>query len=573
LDYFLVHRRIEENLFRACKAAVICGLGYMAVEWDPRLGEVYHVDRTVDPETGKVTEIPLYEGDLVVTNYLPWDVVVDLARRDADHPWMITRRLVSRWDLAARYPQYSDEILEATDESKGWLKGTRDAFSAEDEAPGGQSDLIPVWTLYHRKTDACPQGKWASFLNARTLLASGPLPYEQIPVLRITAGETLNTSYGDSPLHSCLSLQDMLNRLVSAVATNNIAFGTQLIVGPDDADFNRSELAEGMSYLAVKPGPDGRLPKPEAVQLTASSPETYKLIEMVKGAIETLSGVNSVVRGDPGAGIKSGSFAALIQSQALQFTSDLQAAYTRLIEGTGNLIVQHLKRFAKSKRLAIIAGKTKSWMQKQFNQEDLQDIDRVMVQSANPVTKSPAFKLQMADQLVQRNLLTSAEEYLAVVETGSLQPLTEAKQLALLNVRKENEMLGEGQRPQAVIVDDHKLHILEHTGVLANPEARVVPGVVQAVLGHIQEHVDLWKSAPPDLLLALGIPVLPDGNGAPPPPGGPPGQGGPPPPALPNGGTPPVPPEQDPTGNLPNQPQNPINPLTGRRWDPQSGGQ
>jgi hypothetical protein len=595
LDYFMVHRRIEENLFRACKTAVICGIGYQSVEWDPRLGEIYAVEQAQDPQTGEVSQIPQYEGDLLIYNLMPWDVVKDLSRRDADDTWLITRRLVSKWDLAARYPNNAEDILGAHDESRNWLSETREAFTAEDrDADSG--DLIPIWTFFHKRTDACPNGRWASFLNGKLLLGSGALPYDQVPVLRITAGETLNTGYGDSPLHACLSLQDMLNRLVSSVATNNIAFGTQIVVGPDDADFSRSELGEGLSYLAVKPGPDGHLPKPEAINLVRSSPETYQLIELTGKAIETLSGVNSVVRGDPSSGIKSGAYAALIQAQALQFTSDLQASYTRLIEGTGNLIVQHLKRFAKSKRTAILAGKTRAWMQREFDQDDLQDIDRVMVQSANPITKSPAFKLQMAETMLQNQIVKTPEEYISVVETGSLQPLTEAKALSLLQIRQENEMIGEGQTPSAFILDNHPEHIKEHMGAIASPKARNDPRVLQAALAHIQQHIEQYKAAPPDLLLVLGIPVLPDSTavaaaqqggapGGPPPPGGPPGPDGPPPEKTGPGGAPPggpvnqhgpqmpLPPPQTPNnGPLPRQPSMPINPSSGQPWNPITGG-
>jgi hypothetical protein len=562
LDYFLYHQRIEEYLFRSCKTAVACGTGYQSVTWDPRAGEVYDVD--------PATDTPLYEGNLVVRNFMPWDVVLDLSRRDANHDWTITRHLVSRWDLAARHPNLRDEILRAQDDSKRWLRDSRSAFTAED-ANDEDSDLIPVWTFFHKRTDACPSGRWAELLNGRILLGAGPLPYDDVPVLRITAGEILNTGYGDTPLHACLSAQELLNRLVSAVATNNIAFGTQIVCGPDDASFSRSELAEGLSYLALKPGPNGELPMPQALNLVKSSPETYKLIEIAEQAIETLSGVNSVVRGDPAAVIKSGAYAALVSAQAMQFTSDLQASYQRLIEGTGNFIIQHLKRFAKSPRLAIIAGKTKSFMQKEFNSDDLQGIDRVMVQSANPVTKSPGWNLQMADTLVKAGLIKSPDEFLTVVQTGSLAPLTEAKQLTLLTIRQENEMISDGKKPRALIIDDHRLHILEHASTLANPEMRGddprAQAAQEAATAHIMEHIEQWKSADPDLLMALGLQGLPDGVGAPP--QGPPGpdQGGPEGPQD-GPGMPDAPPPGAPPGPMPSQPQFPMNPATGQRWSP-----
>ena len=51
--------------------------------------------------------------------------------------------------------------------------------------------------------------------------------------------------------------------------------------------------------------------------------------------METLSGVNSVARGNPEASLQSGTALAMVQSQALQFMSGLQQSYIQLIEDVG----------------------------------------------------------------------------------------------------------------------------------------------------------------------------------------------------------------------------------------------
>ena len=51
---------------------------------------------------------------------------------------------------------------------------------------------------------------------------------------------------------------------------------------------------------------------------------------------------------------------------------------------------------------------------------------------------------------------------------------------------------------------DRKLHIKEHSSVLSNPDLRLeAPELVQRVLAHIQEHINLLRNSDPDLLMML----------------------------------------------------------------------
>jgi hypothetical protein len=48
------------------------------------------------------------------------------------------------------------------------------------------------------------------------------------------------------------------------------------------------------------------------------------------------------------------------------------------------------------------------------------------------------------------------------------------------------------------------MHIQEHKTVLASPEARENPELVQNALEHIQEHINLLKTGDPDVLQMTG---------------------------------------------------------------------
>jgi len=73
-----------------------------------------------------------------------------------------------------------------------------------------------------------------------------------------------------------------------------------------------------------------------------------------------------------------------------------------------------------------------------------------------------------------------------------------------------------------LITDSDSLHIIEHKVVLADPDARMQPNVVESVTSHLQEHIRNLRTKDPVLAAALKQPAgpgpAPSPEGAPPPP-------------------------------------------------------
>lgn len=571
LNYTLNHEGLETVFTRAAAGAIQCGFVWCGSEWDARYGKVYDVD--------PVTKTPLYEGKPVFSTSMAWDVAFDTDLRNPDdHQWLIRRGLVNRWDLIAKCAENDDdlkqEILGAQDETLGWLSERGGYSSGLGQKRGGpKSDLIPVWTFFHAPSPALPNGRWVQFLNGRTLLApASPLPYDSLPLVPVMAGEMLDTAYGTSPIHQILALQAAQDQLIGAVLSNNLNLARQILCVAEGEDFSVSQLTEGLAVLAVSKDASGALTVPKAINLVQSSPETMNLIGTLTQAMESVSGVNAVSRGDPQVQAKlSGAAMALIDSMLLRYSSGLQASYARCVERIGNLYVQNLKKFARSPRLALIAGKAKGFTQKYFTGSDLESIDRVTVAAGNANTRSPAFRLQMAQDLLEKNLI-SPQEYLTVAETGQIESATETEDAIQAGIRAENELMREGEIPTALAYDPHPEHLKSHLSLLADPDARKNPKTVAAVLKHVEGHKLAWQQADPDLLPALGIPPAPQ----PPQPAAPapapspepaPAPGAPPPEAPSPVTTPPA------VVGGPGMPNLPTNPATGQTYDPNAGGQ
>src|SRR5690606_13663300 len=105
--------------------------------------------------------------------------------------------------------------------------------------------------------------------------------------------------------------------------------------------------------------------------LTQTPPEIFNFMTQIERLMETISGVNSVARGNPEASLKSGAALALVQSMAIQFSQNLQRAYAQLIEDLGTSTINILKDFAAVPRVAAIAGKSNRPMMREFVGDDL----------------------------------------------------------------------------------------------------------------------------------------------------------------------------------------------------------
>jgi hypothetical protein len=304
---------------------------------------------------------------------------------------------------------------------------------------------------------------------------------------------------------------------------------------------------------------DSALGPPTAMNFTQNSTDTYKFLEYLVKAAETLSGVNSVSRGNPEASLKSGSALALVQAQALQFSIGLQRAWVRFLEDTATGTVEAYQAFAEEEQMLEICGVGNRGFTQTFNRSDLDKVSRVTVDIGNPLQRTIAGRIQIADMLGSKGLLKTPEEYLQVLTTGRLEPVLEATQKELLAVRSENErMAGNlGSPVMAVITDNHPIHMREHASVIASPDAREDPQVVQGVLAHIQEHIMLWTSMPPALGMALQIAPPPMMMAPPEAPGVPPAGAGPEAPMEPEG----------PQPQMPQMPQMPRDPITNERVD------
>lgn len=370
LDYYMTEKRLEKELKKAVEFALIAAEGFITEEWNATAGNIYTV-----ADNGA----PIYDGDLEFNVYHPLDVIRECwSENNQNAKWIIIRKFMNKWDLAAKYPEMAEDILSI---SKSPDYFTRYTFMTAG-APAAE-DFIPVYRFYHSPSDALPNGRQFDFIDTDVYLNDGPLAYKNIPVYRIAPADLHGTPFGYTVAYDLLALQKNYDSLFSIVTTNQINYGTQNICMPRGSEINVIALAQGLNMIEY----DKNLGKPEPLNLVQTPSEIFSQLDRIQHTMETLSGINSVARGNPEKSLHSGSALALVAAQAVQFNSGLQQSYNRLLEDTGTGLIEILQEYASTPRIAQIAGKSNRARVKEFKGSDLVGINRVTVEQVNPISK------------------------------------------------------------------------------------------------------------------------------------------------------------------------------------------
>lgn len=518
------------------ETALLYGLGFQHLRWSPFAGKLAPL--APNPETGHPGDPNRKEGDVIAESVGPWRVIHD-PFRPMDLEWAIVSHSESVWDLAARYPDLAEQIVAQKGQvSNRWMDSIWSQPWARDE----RDDKVTVWCVYHNPSDAVPEGRYA-IVCGELCLYDGPAFLDELPVSPMLAATRIGQGTAYSGLWDLLVIQDCIDMGESANVTVLEAFGGQNISAPMEAGVIEDDLSGTrrlIKYNHIVGLADGG--RPQAMEMLGPRTEVNEAIDRWVSAAQTISGINSTVRGQPDASLKSGAALALVQSLAVQFNSKFQAARIKHRERIATLGYKMLKKLMVSPRLSRSAGAAGNEYLKPVNQDQLEDVVGVQIETGSPLMQQAAGRLEIADKLLDRGLLTVPEQYIEIVTAGTLTPLLKSPEAELQLISGENDELREGRRlgpprpelpPGAPLppgmwegvseLDTHEIHVREHRALL-DLAMRKDPTKAALIEAHIQLHYERFAVTPPDMAALLGWKVMP------PPPVPPPGAEGPPPP-------------------------------------------
>lgn len=515
IDYYHNVKDFQEVVVRVALRALLYGTGYLWTNWD--LITAPTAPEEPDPNAPEQEQAkPPAPGDLVYRALSPLEVVKDLDRGDSDHDWYIIRRRRNKYDLAASVPALADKILDIQDDFLPVALVNQIDFWRPNMNSGVDSDHIYEYHLIHRKTPAMPQGRYCILAGEDVIVFDGPLPYRDLPIDVMTPEEYEGMGdNGYSSVWDLIGLQDIYDSLLSGAVTNFDAFAHSDILIPEGVEIGVEEIRDGLSVIRY---PAGEFNKPEVLQKFSLREEMFKLKDWVRGDMEIIPGVNATARGEPGANLKSGAAMALIEAQAIHFQSGMVRSVAALVARASTRTLRIVQDFADPKMVAQIVGENDPDAISAYLTDRLSLIDRFEAEQVSPVFKSAAGRTEIANNMLNQGLVKTPAEYAEALETGRIDTITDPLRQSHLFAESVREALLKGPpvgpRPdgqlcvptlRAVITDNPALLMVAAKSVLDSVENRQNPKIVQATTAYIMDLLLTWRSAPPDLLIALGI--------------------------------------------------------------------
>jgi hypothetical protein len=567
---------LEDIAKLAADLMLRAGEAYVFKRWEPLAGPTYSSEpdvgqdgQSVMDEQGQPQMRPVPAGDVEFHAFHPLDVARDWTKSgDLPNRWYVPRYRVNKWDLAEQFPDLREKILGCPPVMEDTNTRRPILFDLGRRAIAKHCDDIWVYEALIDKAPATPEGRIIRYVSTDCVLFDGPFPYREMSLYRMCAQELEGTCFGYSLLWDLLAPQLALNAVASQITTA-AANMMSAVWQPTGNDLDVSKVRN----LMVLKG--GTVP-PQVLDLFKVPAELFKLLDMYIGAMERMSGINSIYRGEAAEGQKglSGAAYALFAARAIEFGSSFQGAYNKALEKIASGVIADYQDMGQGEYLATIAGEGNGYRVQAFKAQDLNHVSRVTVRTTNPMQATTAGRMQLFEALAGiPGAIATPAQALELINTGKITPTTQSTERELENIAKENEKLGKGQPVSALITDRHWMHIPEHMGVASSPEARDNPQLIQAIQDHVEQHSQLLKQldpaialtmgCPPPLVQALAMSMAPP-PGATPGPGRPPGAGpGPEPGPPPSASLGPTPPGAAGVPGQPNMPNQPKNPLTG----------
>ena len=525
LDYQFRERGMQRAIHDCAEYSLAMSEGWVMDLWDVDEGEMVREqalrDASAPPDFTLVDEATGEEmpnaymktrakGDIRYSVHPPVAVCRDIQRRDTEHDWLAVECVVNKYDLAATFPEYKDEILATSLQVNAFTNEITNRLLALSYVDTVESDsLTYLYRFFNRRQPACPDGRYAAVLSTGKVLMASPLPCRKLPVHPMIPSRVLETPIGYSQAFDMLPMQELYNAVWSTIVSRVQSFGLQNVLVPKGSDLRPSWMSGGLRFLQYKPTAAG---EPKVLDLMQLSGELVSLPSIIERLFEMVSGVNSVVRGQPQDSLKSGAALALVQSTFLEFNNAFVASLVSLCSALGTSTIEWMQDQADEERVVSIVGKGKRPYVKYFTGANLKGISRINIDLGNQLRNTAAGRFQLAEMGVQAGLVKTPEMLTQALTSGTIEPAFQKTQSETFYIEQENEMLREGQVPLVSETDNHLMHLTENSTPLDSDDARRNPAVASAVMQHLNSHIETWRASDPALLASIGIPPAPPPN-------------------------------------------------------------
>lgn len=474
--------------------------------------------RDMGDVTGAVDSQLTYTGRNFIEIHDKHDVVYDwTVRNEQSRDWVLVRRAVNRYVLAEMHPQFRDQILgvpscnmerQSMPNWFGWQ-----TFDCDDN--------IYLREFYHRPNAVLPEGRMTYFLSDGTVLSDDVNEYEALPVYPLRFDTFNQTSLGYAPFTDLLPSQEIMDNLISSIATNQAAFGVQAVMVPKRSAITVNQL-RGMNFIEYELDEAGRPLKPEPLQLTSTPGELFTFVENLKRYQSDLSFINDNLRGNASANVTSGAMAATLSANAMEMMSTSQKQIKKMFEWLGNRTLYNYKRFATEQQVISIVGEGNiSYAMDFVGSRDLKHVKQIRARLDNPLLSTTSGRLNLVEMLapmLQSGNMKMAAKVAQIVNGAPIDVIFDEEFSQEQAVDSEVEAFLQGQPIMPAITDYAPAYAAKYGKLLNNPRVRANSELLSQVLDIILARIQNWNQLPPEIksfLFGMEMPPPPEGGAAP----------------------------------------------------------
>ncbi len=479
-----------------------------ANSWSETCGTVFY--KVVwNSEKGKVLEFDgqkAYEGDVDITVCPPFEIYPENLQVEEieNQPSIIHARVFSAgdvkriWNVDVAGSAVNVFSLDKSQVSGG-LGYTNTVPKIVDQV---KNDSVIVIEKYEKPTSELLCGR-LTIIAGDTLVYYGDLPYlngesnQRIyPIIKQNSLDNVGAFFGTSVIERTIPVQRAYNALKNRKHEflNRISMG---VLAVEDGSVDVDNLAdEGLSPGKIVVYRQGSTPP---VLLNHGNIPTDFHVEENRLLEEfvMISGVSEIMKySQLPQNVTSGVAISLLIEQ-----DDTRIAISAdniryAVKQIGKHILRLYKQFAVERRLKSIAGENGELEMFYFNSGDISSDDLVF-DTENELVETPSSRKSMVLELLRLGLLTdengkfSARTKTKLLETlgfGNWESSRDLDELHLKKAMRENKLMQENNEISPESIDNHLIHIEEHTKYILSADYDKKTDVKERIIEHINRH-------------------------------------------------------------------------------------
>lgn len=470
-------QKLDSKFQKWLRNSKITGESFLWVRWNPDIGDIIPEAVALKKTEQGAKVIPIRMGDVEVqlktANWVSYEET--LKWEDVNYCFIDTIEYCDA--LKLDYPDKADKIVEESIE----------LFDYQNMQPREIRGCTIKTYFYHKKTKYLPQGFEACFTK-NVMLKMGPNPYDHgdLPIERLVDIENDEELHGQSMIDKVKGIASQVNNSLNAVIKMIMLAGyAKWFVQAGSVD--DQALNNDVSIVKIKNGANA----PVLAQANPVGPQQFSFIDSLKTYFYEFTKSNSVVRGDPPAGVTAGvALQYVSESESRRLTTDV-ANFNLGVRNVYDKVLKVAGQYYKpgEKRTMMIMGKDNQWEQMPLDTSSLSKPYSVMIQNVSGLSDSKAV---MTQQLIDLQTAfpgalpqEQVVEMLGFAQSGKF---IDQASIAARAAEDENEYMmdGKGQIEPAEW-EDHVTHWQIHSSAMQPMgfKMKAPPEVIEICESHL----------------------------------------------------------------------------------------